>query len=255
MFETKCKEEKLIDRKEMSSLAVAWTSVQFNQWIITTGVITYVTASLSRRCQIAFSCLPVPYLLLQIAFGNTQHVVVLLLVFRFRCFQFCFAGFTVMCLVVTFLFPPVHLFCIWGCVSPLFFVSLSVFCLVLVCLCLLLMCRVFSSFCPLPLSGLLLVLYSVLFVFLSWILFYLTFGCQSFFLSSAFYLSTNLFLGLFGCFVCKAHLLFLNLPTTVCAFGFSPFFYPNNSNFSIWTFSPNTCYVISAIKGKSKQRT
>lgn len=113
----------------------------------------------------------------------------------------------------------------------------------------------FSSFCPLPLSGLLLVLYSVLFVFLSWILFYLTFGCQSFFLSSAFYLSTNLFLGLFGCFVCKAHLLFLNLPTTVCTFGFSPFFYPNNSNFSIWTFSPNTCYVISAIKGKSKQRT
>ena len=83
--------------KKCPHSSVTWTSVQFNQWIITTGVLTCVTASLSRHYQIAFSLLPVPFLILQIAFGNSQHVVVLLLVFQFRCFRFCFAGFAVSC--------------------------------------------------------------------------------------------------------------------------------------------------------------
>ena len=168
--------------------------MQFNQWIITTGVMTYITASLSRRHQIAFSHLPVPHLNFQIAFGNSQHVVVVLL---FVFFSLDVSSYVLQdspscvllwhstsCLWLLPSPPPIHLFCIWACVSPLFFVSFSVFCLVLVCLCLLLMCHVFfkllSSATVWFALSFVFCFFSFLFFF-SWILFYLTFCCQPFF--------------------------------------------------------------------------
>ena len=151
--------------------------MQFNQWIITTGVMTYITASLSRRHQIAFSHLPVPHLNFQIAFGNSQHVVVVLL---FVFFSLDFSSYVLQdspscvllwhstsCLWLLPTPPPLPFTC--SVFEPVFLpysLSASLFSVWCWFVCVCSSCvTFFSSFCPLLLSGLLLVLYSVFFLF------------------------------------------------------------------------------------------
>ena len=97
---------------------------------------------------------------------------------QFRCFQLCFAGFAVMCFVVTFDFlsltsstPPPFTCSVFEPVFLPYSLSASLFSVWCWFVCVCSSCvTFFSSFCPLPLSGLLLVLYSVFFLFFSFFL-------------------------------------------------------------------------------------